>query len=102
MGETTAGFHNVADNGGFFPEGLLAVFALTLGVIFAFGGTEMVGVAAGLNRHQVPAGGIIITSASGRWTLGLFALVVALMVAGWYTVRGRIRSDLLDDVVDAS
>lgn len=286
VGETTAGFHNVTDNGGFFPEGLPAVFALTLGVIFAFGGTEMVGVAAGeakeasrvlpkainsmilrifvfyvgsvilmalvlpytaysanespfvtffsgigiphagdiiqvvvltaalsslnaglyatgrtlrsmavageapriaagLNRHQVPAGGIIITSAlglvgvvlnaflpgeafeivmnlagigiagtwasilvthlaflrrvkagqevrpayrmpgapytnyvalvffgvvvlsnltsaSGRWTLGLFALVVALMVAGWYAVRGRIRSDLLDDVVDAS
>lgn len=63
VGETTAGFHNVTDNGGFFPEGLPVVFALTL---------------------------------------GLFALVVALMVAGWYAVRGRIRSDLLDDVVDAS
>ncbi|MDO4909015.1 MAG: amino acid permease [Corynebacterium sp.] len=44
---TPAGFHNITENGGFFPKGFMAVFALTLGVIFAFGGTEMVGVAAG-------------------------------------------------------
>ena len=44
---TTAGFHNITDGGGFFPLGIAPVFALTLGVIFAFGGTEMVGVAAG-------------------------------------------------------
>ncbi|MDO4927978.1 MAG: amino acid permease [Corynebacterium sp.] len=42
-----AGFSNITDHGGLFPEGLPIVFALTLGVIFAFGGTEMVGVAAG-------------------------------------------------------
>ncbi|VEG29228.1 amino acid permease [Actinomyces howellii] len=285
VGDSTAGAHNITDNGGFFPEGLPIVFMLTLGVIFAFGGTEMVGVAAGeaadavkvlpkainsmilrifvfyvgsvilmtlvlpytayssnespfvtffagigiphagdiiqvvvltaamsslnaglyatgrtlrsmavageaprmaasLNRNQVPAGGIIITSAlgllgvllnaflpdsafeivmnlagigiagtwaailvthlaflrrvghgletrpayrmplapysnyaallffavvvvsnvsssAGRWTLGLFAVVVLLMVAGWYAVRGSIRSDLLDEIVDA-
>ncbi|MDO4910869.1 MAG: amino acid permease [Corynebacterium sp.] len=47
LGADTAGFHNIVDNGGFFPKGFMAVFALTLGVVFAFGGTEMVGVAAG-------------------------------------------------------
>lgn len=47
VGESTAGFHNVTESGGFFPMGITPVFALTLGVIFAFGGTEMVGVAAG-------------------------------------------------------
>lgn len=283
VGGTTAGFHNIADNGGLFPKGFGVVFTLSLGVIFAFGGTEMVGVAAGeaaeakkvlpkainsmilrifvfyvgsvilmalvlpytayssnespfvtffsgigiphagdviqvvvltaalsslnaglyatgrtlrsmavageapraaagLNRHHVPANAIAITSAlgllgvllnaflaedafnivmdlaaigiagtwaavlvthlvflrrvkdgtevrpeyrmpwapwsnylalaffgvvvlsnltssSGRWTLALFAVVVVLMVAGWYRVRGRIRSDLLDDVL---
>lgn len=282
-GVYTAGIHNISDNGGLFPEGLSVVFALTLGVVFAFGGTEMVGVAAGeaqeaakvlprainsmilrififyvgsvilmalvlpytaysasqspfvtffsgigvpyagdiiqlvvltaalsslnaglyatgrtlramavageapamaagLNKHQVPAGGIILTSAlglvgvvlnaflpgeafdivmnlagigiagtwaailithlaflkrvrqgrearpsyrmplapwsnyaallfftivvvsnitssSGRWTLALFGLVVVMMVAGWYTVRGRIRADLLDETL---
>lgn len=286
VGDSTAGFHNITDNGGFFPEGLPAVFALTLGVVFAFGGTEMVGVAAGeakdavrvlpkainsmivrifvfyvgsvilmalvlpytayssnespfvtffsgigiphagdviqvvvltaalsslnaglyatgrtlrsmavageapkaaasLNKNHVPAAAITITSAlgligvalnafladdafeivmnlagigiagtwaailvthlaflkkvkageearpayrmpgapftnylslaffaivvlsnltstSGRWTLALFAVVVIMMEAGWYAVRGRIRGDLLDEVIDAS
>ena len=281
--DITAGAHNILGNGGLFPEGFPIVFALTLGVVFAFGGTEMVGVAAGeaqeakkilpkainsmilrifvfyvgsvmllalvlpytsysktespfvtffsgigvpyagdiiqvvvltaalsslnaglyatgrtlrsmavageapraaagLNKHQVPAGGITITSAlgllgvllnaylpgdafdivmnlagigiagtwgailvthlaflrrvhrgeetrptyrmpgapwtsytalafftvvvasnltdpAGRWTLALFAVVVALMVAGWYAVRGRIRADLLEEVL---
>ena len=283
VGGHTAGFHNIAESGGFFPKGLAPVFALTLGVVFAFGGTEMVGVAAGeateaekilpkainsmilrifvfyvgsvmllalvlpytsysktespfvtffsgigvpyagdiiqvvvltaalsslnaglyatgrtlrsmavageaprvaagLNKHQVPAGGIIITSAlglvgvilnaylpgdafdivmnlagigiagtwgailithlaflrrvqegkevrpayrmpgapwtnyaalafftvvvasnvadpAGRWTLVLFVIVIVMMVAGWYAVRGRIRGDLLDEVL---
>lgn len=282
-GEITAGAHNILGNGGFFPEGFPIVFALTLGVVFAFGGTEMVGVAAGeakdaekilpkainsmilrifvfyvgsvmllavvlpytsysktespfvtffsgigvpyagdiiqvvvltaalsslnaglyatgrtlrsmavageapraaagLNKHQVPAGGIIITSAlglfgvllnaflpgdafdivmnlagigiagtwaailvthlaflrrvsdgkevrpayrmpgapwtnyaaltfftivvasnladpAGRWTLALFVVVIIMMVAGWYAVRGRIRGDLLEEVL---
>jgi len=26
----------------------------------------------------------------GRWTLALFAVVIVLMVAGWYYVRGRV------------
>lgn len=47
VGENTAGIHNISDNGGFFPEGLPIVFTLTLGVVFAFAGTEMIGVAAG-------------------------------------------------------
>jgi L-asparagine permease len=37
----------IADNGGLFPNGWLPAITLTLGVVFAFGGTEMVGVAAG-------------------------------------------------------
>lgn len=47
VGETTAGISNITEHGGLLPEGLPIVFALTLGVVFAFGGTEMVGVAAG-------------------------------------------------------
>ncbi|QQM67182.1 amino acid permease [Actinomyces weissii] len=281
----TTGVHNITEHGGLFPKGLAPVLALTLGVIFAFGGTEMVGVAAGeakdavavlpkainsmilrifvfyvgsvalmtlvlpytaysknespfvtffsgigvphagdiiqvvvltaalsslnaglyatgrtlrsmaiagegprlaagLNKHQVPSAAIAITSAlgllgvvlnaflaedafeivmnlagigiagtwaailvthlvflkrvkegretrpsyrmpgapytnyaallffgvvvlsnltspAGRWTLGLFAVVVVLMVLGWYKVRGQIRSELLDDVLGA-
>ncbi len=47
VGSGHAGFANITQHGGFFPQGLPIVFALTLGVVFAFGGTEMVGVAAG-------------------------------------------------------
>lgn len=31
-----------------------------------------------------------VTSESGRWTLALFGVVIVLMVAGWYYVRGRV------------
>ncbi|MDX2675049.1 amino acid permease [Streptomyces sp. NY05-11A] len=37
----------ITDNGGLFPRGWLPAITLALGVVFAFGGTEMVGVAAG-------------------------------------------------------
>ncbi|WIK65363.1 amino acid permease [Gleimia hominis] len=47
VGEHTAGFHNWTDYGGFFPMGVVPMFTLSMGVIYAFGGTEMVGVAAG-------------------------------------------------------
>lgn len=47
VGDAHAGIANITDNGGLFPMGIAPVFALTLGVVFAFGGTEMVGVAAG-------------------------------------------------------
>lgn len=43
----TAGISNITDHGGMFPEGIPVVFTLTLGVVFAFAGTEMIAVAAG-------------------------------------------------------
>lgn len=286
VGDSHAGISNITEHGGLLPTGLSAVFALTLGVVYAFGGTEMVGVAAGeasadavkrlprainsmiirifvfyvgsvilmalvlpytayssaespfvtffaglgvpyadtiiqivvltaalsslnaglyatgrtlrsmaiagsgpkfaarMNKHQVPYGGIVITSAlglvgvllnallpeeafniimnlagigiagtwtmilithlaflrrvkkgeeerpafrmpgapvtnwlaiaffvfvvlsnltdpSGRWTLALFAVVLVAMVAGWFYVRGRIKGDLMDKMLDA-
>lgn len=47
VGNSHAGFANLTDHGGFFPMGVAPLLTLSLGVIFAFGGTEMVGVAAG-------------------------------------------------------
>ena len=40
-----------------------------------------------------------VADPAGRWTLALFAIVAVMMVAGWYAVRGRIRGDLLDEVL---
>ncbi|WP_125100101.1 amino acid permease [Leucobacter chromiireducens] len=43
----TPGLALIADNGGFFPNGIAPMFVIALGVVFAYGGTEMIGVAAG-------------------------------------------------------
>ncbi len=42
-----SGMHLITENGGFFPHGVLPALVLTQGVIFAFAGIELVGVAAG-------------------------------------------------------
>ncbi len=47
VGNDHAGLSNLTQHGGFFPMGVAPLLTLSLGVIFAFGGTEMVGVAAG-------------------------------------------------------
>lgn len=41
------GISTITDNGGLFPKGLAPMLTIALGVVFAFGGTEMIGVAAG-------------------------------------------------------
>ncbi|MEV6772034.1 amino acid permease [Nocardia sp. NPDC051030] len=41
------GLSTITDNGGLFPRGLAPMLTIALGVVFAFGGTEMIGVAAG-------------------------------------------------------
>lgn len=51
----TTGPQLIFDHGGFFPGGLLAVLMILQGVVFAYAGVEMVGVAAGEtdNPHRV-------------------------------------------------
>ncbi len=43
----TIGLHLITKNGGMFPHGLLSALVLIQGVIFAFAGIEMIGIAAG-------------------------------------------------------
>ena len=47
VGGHTPGFAMISHNGGFFPHGLLPAIVLTQGVIFAYAGVEILGVAAG-------------------------------------------------------
>ena len=47
VGDTTPSPVLMVNHGGIFPNGLAPMVVLALGVVFAFGGTEMVGVAAG-------------------------------------------------------
>ncbi|MGW6773753.1 amino acid permease [Streptomyces sp. NPDC055037] len=43
----TPGLHVIADNGGFFPSGLLPVVVVLQGVVFAYAAVELIGVTAG-------------------------------------------------------
>lgn len=45
-GQPAAGLSNLVDNGGFFPTGIAGMAGALLIVIFAFGGTEIVAIAA--------------------------------------------------------
>ncbi|MFY9714177.1 MAG: amino acid permease, partial [Microbacterium sp.] len=47
----TPGVALIVDNGGLFPMGIAPMFIIALGVVFAFGGTELVGVAAGESEN---------------------------------------------------
>ena len=76
VGHNTAGFHNISSHGGFFPGGMTPVVALTLGVIFAFGGTEMVGVAAGETKDAEK----ILPKAINSMILRIFVFYVGSVV----------------------
>jgi L-asparagine permease len=47
VGGNVPGLTTITGHGGFFPRGLTPMLTIALGVVFAFGGTEMIGVAAG-------------------------------------------------------
>ena len=56
----TPGLHLIAANGGLFPHGLLPAVVIIQGVIFAYSGIEIIGVAAGeaKNARKVLPGAI--------------------------------------------
>ena len=49
------GLHLVAENGGIFPHGLLPAVVIVQGVVFAYAGIELIGIAAGeaQNARQI-------------------------------------------------
>ncbi|MGW4826367.1 amino acid permease [Amycolatopsis japonica] len=47
VGGRSPGFGLIADNGGFLPNGALPVVLVAQGIVFAYAGIELVGVAAG-------------------------------------------------------
>jgi L-asparagine permease len=79
VGGVTPGLHLVAANGGVFPHGLLPAVVIIQGVIFAYSGIEILGVAAGeaQDARRVLPGAIN----SVMWRIGLFYVgSVALLV----------------------
>ncbi|OYX13130.1 MAG: hypothetical protein B7Z15_08315 [Rhizobiales bacterium 32-66-8] len=75
----STGFHLITDNGGVFPHGLVPALVLIQGVVFAYSGVEMIGVAAG---ECVDPRAIVPGAVNGViWRIGLFYVgSVALLV----------------------
>ncbi|WP_420175255.1 amino acid permease [Luteococcus sp. OSA5] len=81
----TPGPQLITDNGGLFPKGLAPMVTLALGVVFAFGGTEMVGVAAGeaKDAEKIMPGAVN----SMMWRIALFyvgSVVLFTMLMPWH------------------
>ena len=82
--EVTSGFHNWTSFGGFLPMGSFAIVTLSMGVIFAFGGTEMIGVAAGEAKNAREILPKAVNSMIGR--IAFFyvgAVVLMTLVLPW-------------------
>jgi L-asparagine permease len=84
VGDTHASVSNLTSHGGFFPKGFPIVLMSLQAVVFAYAGTEMVGVAAGETKdpHKViprAINGVI-------WRIALFycgSVLLLVMVLPW-------------------
>lgn len=78
---------NLWEHGGVAPNGWVAVLAATVVVLFAFGGVEIITVAAGESAE--PERGVASAVTNVLWRIGLFyvaSIVVVVMVLPWNTV----------------
>ncbi|MBL3687984.1 amino acid permease [Leucobacter zeae] len=75
----TPGISLIADNGGLIPNGLGSLFAITLGVVFAFAGIEMVGITAGESDN--PQQAIPKAVNSVVWRILLFYVGSVMLLA---------------------
>ncbi|RDI19349.1 amino acid permease [Lentzea flaviverrucosa] len=84
IGGTMPGPGLIADNGGMFPSGLLPVVIVMQGVVFAYAGIELVGVAAGETAHPEKVMPKAINSI--MWRIGTFyvgSVVLLVMLMPW-------------------
>ena len=84
IGNTHASAANLTDHGGFFPLGFAVVLMSLQSVVFAYAGTEMVGVAAGETKDVAR---VIPKAVNGvMWRIALFycgSVLLLVMVLPW-------------------
>lgn len=82
------GFHLITDNGGVFPHGLLPALILIQGVVFAYAGIELIGIAAGETKD---ARAILPGAINGViWRIALFyvgSVVLLVCLLPWSQYR---------------
>ncbi|EYS90996.1 hypothetical protein X471_01131 [Bartonella bacilliformis str. Heidi Mejia] len=79
-----ANIHNLWDHGGFFPYGATGVLLATSVIMFAFGGTELIGVAAGETSN--PQKTIPIAIRKVMWRVLIFyigSIGIIMMIMPW-------------------
>lgn len=87
---TAMGTQNYLGQGGFFPKGLSGVFLAMIMTVFAYGGTEVVGVAAGETANPEKAIPVAINGILIR-TLVLYlgSMIILVGVIPWFEVGLR-------------
>jgi arginine/ornithine permease len=73
---------NFTDNGGLFPNGVLAILITMIGVNFSFQGTELVGIAAG--ESEDPEKNIPKAINSTIWRILVFFVLAMFVLAGLF------------------
>jgi L-asparagine permease len=84
IGDTHATVSNLTSHGGFFPKGFPVVLMSLQAVVFAYAGTEMVGVAAGETKN---VRAVIPKAVNGViWRIAIFycgSVLLLVMVLPW-------------------
>ena len=87
-GSDAPGLSHLFAQGGFVPQGWVAVLAATVVVLFSFGGVEIITVAAGESAE--PERGVASAVTNVLWRIGLFyvaSILVVVMVLPWQSVE---------------
>ncbi|MCT1412450.1 amino acid permease [Corynebacterium sanguinis] len=86
----TTGPANLVNEGGFFPNGMSGMAASFILVLFAFGGTEIIGVAGTEAEDPSLAIPKAINTVPARILLFyVLAILVILMINPWHTITGE-------------
>ncbi|QPK83161.1 amino acid permease [Corynebacterium qintianiae] len=86
----TSGPQNLVNHGGFFPNGIGGMVASFILVLFAFGGTEIIGVAGTEAEDPSRAVPKAINTVPARILLFyVLAILIILMINPWHTINGE-------------
>jgi AAT family amino acid transporter len=85
----SAGFDNLWGDGGLFPNGISGVFSALILVLFAFGGTEIIGVTAGeATDHEKTIPKAVNTVPMRILLFYVLAILVIVSVIPWREITG--------------
>lgn len=88
--EGAAGLHNLVDSGGFMPHGVWGILLSLTIVMFAFGGTEVIGITAGEAQNPKKVIPRAINTVPLRILLFyVLALTVVISIQPWNTIDGE-------------